>query len=133
MSSRNIMRITFMVTAAVFILSLSACSQSPNVQGEILVGLTNQAAPLIQHRQQPDPLNTGVPSLDALNKKWQVQEMSALFPDLSPDDQTALQHGLLGMYKLVVPKKTNLQAMIRDYETDANVVYAEINQTVEIK
>jgi hypothetical protein len=59
--------------------------------------------------------------------------MAPLFPDVSPDDEAAVRSGLAGIYKLIVPKGTDLKAMIEDYEADPNIAYAELNQPVEVK
>ncbi|MCS7290598.1 MAG: hypothetical protein NZ699_15825 [Roseiflexus sp.] len=112
-------------------LGVLACSSASGQ--EILIGLTPSSALLLQNPTQPDPLNTGIPSLDALNKKWRVQRMIPLFPNVPPDDAAAIRHGLAGVYKLEVPPGTNLYVMMREYENDPNVSYAELNKPVEIK
>lgn len=124
--------VRWMVTA-VLALGTTVCSSTTSGQDEILIGLTIEAAPLILQPKQPDPANTGIPSLDALNQKWQVQQMIPLFPDVSPNDAAAVRHGLAGIYKLVVPKGTDLKVMIQEYKADPNVAYAELNKPVETK
>lgn len=116
-----------------FVVSIAACANPPVGEREILIGLTVEAAPSIQQPKNPNPTNTGIPSLDTLNQKWQVQRMIPVFPDASLDDPIAVRYGLAGVYKLVVPAGTNLNAMIREYEADPNVSYAEPNQPVEMK
>ena len=78
-------------------------------------------------------MDTGIPSLDTLNRKWNVRRMVRVFPDVSPDDEAAARHGLTDIYKLLVPKGTDLAEMIRDYEADPHIDYAELNQPYEIK
>jgi hypothetical protein len=112
----------------------TACSPSRTSQvGEILVGLKPEAVPALLNRQNPDPFNTGLASLDDLNRAWDVQQMEPLFPDLSPDDEVAARQGLTGIFKLVVPPETNLDSMIAAYRSDPNVDYAELNQIIEAK
>ena len=123
----------WMVTVVFMVLSMSACSGLTGGHDEVLIGLTNDAARFVIEPQQPNPFNTGLPSLDALNRKWQVQRMTPVFPDVSPNDAAAVRHGLAGVYKLAVPRGTNLRAMIREYQSDPNVAYAEINTPVETK
>jgi hypothetical protein len=122
-----------LVVAVMLSILLASCSDRRSQTDEILIGLTNNAIPLLIEPKQPDPLNTGISSLDTLNRKWQVQNMVPLFPDVSPDDEAAVRSGLAGIYKLIVPKGTDLKAMIEDYETDPNIAYAELNQPVEVK
>jgi hypothetical protein len=112
----------------------AACTPSRTSQpGEILIGLKPEAVPALLNRQGPDPFNTGLASLDALNRTWDVQQMEPLFPDLSPDDEVAARQGLTGIFKLVVPAETNLDSMIAAYRSDPNVDYAELNQIIEAK
>lgn len=59
--------------------------------------------------------------------------MTPLFPNVSLDDAAAVRNGLAGIYKLEVPPGTNLYAMMREYEKDPNILYAELNAPVEIK
>jgi hypothetical protein len=59
--------------------------------------------------------------------------MIPLFPGISPNDVVAAKNGLTGIYRLVVPDGTDLMAMIREYQADPNVAYAELNQPVETK
>lgn len=131
--AQQIKSISTYVVAVMLVLNTTACLSAPASRSEILIGLTVEAAPLIFQPKQPDPANTGIPSLDALNQKWQVQQMIPLFPDVSPNDAAAVRHGLAGIYKLVVPKGTDLNAMIQEYEADPNVAYAEVNKPVETK
>jgi|GEM_PF-4083505 len=121
------------IVTVLIIFGAPACSGVIGGQDEILIGLTNDAAQFILQPQQPNPFNTGLPSLDALNRKWRVQRMTPVFPDVSPNDAAALRYGLAGVYKLAVPRGTNLRAMIQEYQSDPNVAYAEINTPVETK
>jgi hypothetical protein len=81
----------------------------------------------------PDLANTGLPSLDALNQKWKVVEMTAVYPNVSADDETAARYGLAGVFKLTVPRGTNLEAMIAEYEADPTIDYAEPNAPATIE
>jgi hypothetical protein len=113
---------------------LASCSPSPPAgNGEILLALKPEAAARLLNPDEPDPNNTGLASLDSLNRKWEVKQMVRLFPDISPDDEVAVRQGLTGMFKLIVPAKKDLAAMLKDYQADPNVEYAESNQAFEIK
>jgi len=114
-------------------LGLAACNQAGNADRSILIGFTPQAFKQLVSPKQPDPLATGIATIDALNLKWHVEQMIPLFPNVSPDDEAAVRNRLAGIYKLVVTSGTDLEAMIRDYEADSNIAYAERNQTIEIK
>lgn len=131
MFSKQIRNRLKIVPLLALILGLLACASASSQ--EILIGLTPSSALLLRNHTQPDPLNTGIPSLDALNKKWRVQRMIPLFPNVSLNDADAIRNGLAGVYKLEVPPGTNLYAMMREYENDPNVSYAELNAPVEIK
>jgi hypothetical protein len=113
--------------------SLMSCATSRTICSEILIAIKPEAIPLLNNPEEPDPFHTGIPSLDSLNRKWDVYQMIRVFPDVSPDDETAARYGLAGIFKLVVPKNTDLTAMIQDYQTDQHVDYAEMNQPYEIK
>ncbi len=112
---------------------LMSCTTSQTTSSEILIALKPEAIPLLIHPEEPDPFNTGIPSLDSLNRKWGVRQMIRVFPDISPDDEAAARYGLAGIYKLVVPRNTDLAAMIQDYRSDPHIDYAELNQPYEIK
>jgi len=113
--------------------TLPSCSISRTTGTEILIALRPEAIPHLIAPKEPDPLHTGISSLDSLNRKWNVHRMIRVFPDVSPEDETAVRHGLAGIYKLVVPQGTDLVTMIRDYKSDRHIDYAELNQPYEIK
>ena len=54
--------------------------------------------------------------------------MLPLYPDVSPDDEIAIQNGLAGVFKLVLPPFTDVDQLIEEYEADAHVAYAEYNE-----
>lgn len=103
-------------------------------QGEsaILIGIKPEALAALKNPQAPDPHDTGIASLDALNVKWGVKAMTRVF-DISPDDEVAVKAGLAGVYKLVASPGTNLTNMVRDYQADAHIAYAEVNAEFEAK
>lgn len=112
---------------------LTSCSTSQTTSDEILIALKPEAIPLLSKPEEPDPMDTGIPSIDSLNRKWKVRRMVRVFPDVSPDDEVAARYGLAGIYKLLVLGGTNLSAMIEDYKADPHIAYAELNQPYEIK
>jgi hypothetical protein len=141
MALRGYARITYskalllMILAVALIFSIlpTACSTSASTNSEILIALKPEAIDYLRQLQEPEPMHTGIPSLDSLNRKWDVLQMVRVFPDISPDDKIAARYGLAGIYKLVVPEGTDLAAMIRDYQADPHVDYAELNQPFEAK
>ena len=112
---------------------LPSCATSQITSSEILIALKPEVIPLLSRPEEPDPFDTDIPSLDSLNRKWNVHQMIRVFPDVSPDDDAAARYGLAGIYRLVVPGDTDLAAMIQDYQSDPHIDYAELNQPYEIK
>lgn len=71
---------------------------------------------------------TGIPSIDALNKKYGVKDFVKVFsPEpKSEKDKTAYRElGLGRIYKFDTVPKADVQAMVAEYEADPNVEYAE--------
>lgn len=99
----------------------------------MLIALKPEAILLLNKPEAPNPLDTGIPSLDALNLKWNVHQMVRVFADVSPEDDAAVRYGLAGVFKLVVPRGTDLDDLIQDYDADTHIDYAEPNQPYEIK
>lgn len=99
--------------------------------GEILIGFKpNFISRLTQYN-----LNfgvTGIESIDNLNSMYGVQMLEPLFLDIEPDDFEAITEGLNGVFKVIVPEKTDLMAMIREYETDPHIEYAEPNLKIKL-
>lgn len=124
------------LTTLIIVLALGglmACAASKTTSSEILIALKPEAIPLLSHPEEPDPFNTGITSLDALNRKWKVQQMVRVFPDVSPDDEAAARYGLAGIYRLVVAGRADVAAMIQGYQSDPYIDYAEPNHPYEIK
>jgi hypothetical protein len=122
-----------LVASLLAVALLASCSASPTADVEVLIGLHPQAVSLLTRPDEPDPLATGIASLDALNRKWKVQQMVPVFASVSPDDDIAARHGLAGVFKLVAPAPQDLAAMIVDYEADPHIAYAETNVKFEIQ
>jgi len=133
MSKLAALSFTILVIALIFSALLTFCSPPQTTGSEILIALKPEAISLLIQPQEPDPMHTGIPTLDALNRKWNVRRMVRVFPYVSPDDEAAARYGLAGIYKLVVPRATNLTAMVRDYRADPHIDYAELNQPYEIE
>jgi hypothetical protein len=104
---------------------------------ELLIAVKPEWVPQLTSTADPTatitPTATGLPSLDTLNEEWGVVQMTALYPNLSPDDETAVHLGLAGVFKLTVPRGTNVEAMIAAYEADPVIEYAEPNAPVTIE
>jgi len=124
--------LVILIAALAFSILLS-CKSSQTPSSEILIALKPETISLLDHPEEPDPFDTGISSLDSLNRKWDVHQMIRVFPDVSPDDEAAVRYGLAGIYRLVVPGDTDLAAMIQDYQSDPHIDYAELNQPYEIK
>ncbi|MCS6847258.1 MAG: hypothetical protein RMN52_06030 [Anaerolineae bacterium] len=116
---------------ALFI-ALAGCQGPGQGESTILIGIKPEAVSALKNPEAPDPRDTGIASLDALNVKWNVKSMTRVF-DVSPDDEAAVKAGLVGVYKLVAPTGTNLAHMLKDYRADAHVEYAEVNAEFEAK
>lgn len=119
------------LAVALSLMLLLSCAASRRTAGEILIGLKPDAILLMDDTKDPDPLRTGISSLDSLNRKWKVNAMTPVFPDVSADDKVATRHGLAGVYRLSVSDGTNLATMVQDYSSDPHVAYAEFNQIYE--
>ncbi len=125
--------LVILVVALALGVVLASCGTAQTTSDEILIALKSEAIPLLSEPEEPDPVDTGIPSLDSLNRKWKVSQMVPVFPDVSPDDEIAARYGLVGIYKLAVPGGTDLDAMIQGYQDDSHIAYAELNQPYEIK
>jgi len=111
---------------ALFALGAVAFADKPDaeaeyVPGEILVKFTATAAT----RGPLAPDDTGLASVNRLNRRFGVQRMEPVFTTLQP--QSTDGYGLSRVYKLVVPPQTDLDAMLAAYQADSNVEYAEPN------
>ncbi len=130
-------QVSCLLCISLIVLALSAilsdCSVPSTDVVEILIRLKPEQVGILSRPQEPDPMDTGIASLDSLNRKWNVRRMVRVFPNISSDDESAARHGLTGIYKLVVPPDINLAAMVRDYRADPNIAYAEPNQPATTK
>jgi len=71
---------------------------------------------------------TGIPSIDALNKKYGVKDFVKVFspePQSEKDKTAYREMGLGRIYKLEMNPETDIQAMVAEFEADPNVEYAE--------
>ncbi len=135
-SARMIYLVAFPLGILVIALASSLLlsrKSSQTTSSEILIALKPEAISNLNRPEQPDPLDTGIPSLDSLNRKWGVYQMIRVFSGISPDDELADRYGLTGIYRLVILGDADLAAMIRDYQSDPHIDYAELNQIYEIK
>lgn len=99
---------------------------------EVLIAIRPADIPLLRDPRNPDPLNTGIPTLDELNRRWDVVAMTPVYPDIDPADATAAEHGLAGVFKLEVPPLTDIDTLLTAYEADAHIAYAEYNEPASI-
>lgn len=119
--------------AAFFLLLVfSSCQENADENVEFVIGIRSEFVPLLVDPVHPDPTNTGISTLDELNAKWTVLEMEPVFPDVSPDDETAQKFGLNGVFKLIVKGGADVDAIIADYQADQHIEYIEVNKPVKI-
>ncbi len=128
----SMLRLRFLLCLLCLLALLAGCRSPDPSDSAILIGLKAEAVAALKNPHAPDPRDTGIASLDALNAKWNVKSMTRVF-DVSPTDQAAAKAGLAGVYKLVVPFGVNLATMIEDYQADSHVEYAELNAPFQVK
>ena len=89
------------------------------VIGEIIVKLKDDV--MVDISKSPTGIMvTGLASIDALNEKYSVTSIEKVFKKEIPSS-------LSNIYKFILREETNILAVARDYEKDANVEYAEPN------
>jgi len=98
---------------------------------EILIGLRPELTQRVAG-QRVTPSQTGIVSLDRLNRKYAVQQISPVFTHLNLDDPIAVRYGLAGVFRLTVPAGTDIWAMIAEYQGDPAMAYAEPNRIYRI-
>ena len=98
-----------------------------------MIAIKSEAVSLLSNPDNPDPANTGIPSLNDLNQKWKVKKMEKVFPGIAADDDVAARYGLAGVFKLEVDANTDVGEMIKDFENNPFIDYAESEQTFEIR
>lgn len=137
---RRVLPITVMCIAGLSLLSLtpgigsdSRASIAPSlplegsfVPNEILIGLRPEVVQSLAGQRIP-PGQIGIASLDQLNRKYAVQQVSPVFKQIDLTDSVATKYGLAGVFKLTVPVGTNIFAMISEYLRDPAIAYAEPN------
>lgn len=126
-------QVIYLGLVILFLLYSPACRASEEASIELLIGIKSESILLLVDPTNPDPTNTGITSLDELNANWDVLEMKPVFPDVSSDDEAAQRSGLSGIFKLIVGGKTDLDAMLAEYQADQHIEYIEVNKPVEIK
>ncbi|WP_376792868.1 S8 family peptidase [Thermoflexus sp.] len=96
------------------------------VPNEILIGLKPEVVQNLAG-QRTSPGQIGIASLDQLNQKYAVQQISPVFTQIDLTDPIATKYGLAGVFKLTVPAGTDIFAMVREYQRDPAIAYAEPN------
>jgi hypothetical protein len=102
---------------------------SPTV---LIITLTPSARARLITPDAPDPTNTGLPSLDRLNRAWRVTHMTPVFPDVDPADPVAQRHGLTAVYRLTAAPLPLPRMMARAYAADPHVESVEIPGDIAI-
>ena len=121
--------ILLVIIALVGLMALAGCVTDR--RQEVLIGISPDGVVLLRDRADPDPVATGIESLDALNREWGVESMVPVYPDVAADDELAAQYGLAGVFKLVLPAQTDVEDLIAAYEADPHIEYAEANAPAE--
>jgi subtilisin family serine protease len=101
------------------------------VPTEILIGLRPELAQRVAG-QRVTPSQTGIVSLDGLNQRYAVQQISPVFPHLELGDPAAIKYGLAGVFRLAVPAGTDIWAMMAEYQGNPAIAYAEPNRIYRI-
>lgn len=101
------------------------------VPNEILIGLRSEVVQNLAG-QKMTPGQVGIASLDQLNQRYAVQQISSVFTQVDLADPIAIQYGLAGVFKLTVPAGTDIFAMIAEYQRDPAIAYAEPNRIYRI-
>ena len=73
-------------------------------------------------------VTTGIPSIDALNKKYGVKDFVKIFSPEPKSEKGMTAYRELGLgrvYKLETSPEADVQTMVAEYEADPNVEYAE--------
>lgn len=96
------------------------------VPNEILIGLKPEVVQNLAG-QRRFPGQIGVASLDQLNQKYSIQQISPVFTQIDPTDPIAIKYGLAGVFKLTVPAGTDIFTVMSEYRKDPAVAYAEPN------
>jgi hypothetical protein len=100
------------------------------VPGEIIVKFTAEVARA--STWQAGQATTGIASIDALNRKYNVRAMELVFPEAAEDASLAAQYGLTRVFKLAVAEDTDLFTMLEEYNTDPSIEYAELNMVIRV-
>lgn len=106
------------------------------VQNEILIGLKPdvlaQVAAHASNAGSASIASFGIASLDWLNRQYAVQTIVPLFNEIKATDEAAMQYGLNGIFKLVVPPGIDIFTMMVDYRNHPAIEYAEPNRIYRI-
>jgi len=108
--------------------------------GEILIKFTDEVE--LQISSNRGIIETGVNSLDVLSNRWQVTEMEKVFKNsekkaiieynVFPNGEKRKIPQLFNIYKISVPVEKDLETLIKEYEKNPNVEYAEYNGIANI-
>jgi thermitase len=118
----------FFVLAFVNAVSQSARAETGTefVPGVIMIKFAESVKADLEKKE--GYIATGIPSMDALNKKYGVKDFVKVFsPEpRSEKDKTGYKElGLGRIYKLEMNPETDVQAMVAEYKAVPNVEYAE--------
>ncbi|TET46292.1 T9SS type A sorting domain-containing protein [candidate division TA06 bacterium] len=97
------------------------------VPGEMLVCFTKEANERISLRDSGGFVSVGIPSVDELNMTYQVYDGKRLIWWDKNMSEAAKEHGLDRIYYLHLPKDSDIEVIVAQYEKDPNVEYATPN------
>lgn len=119
---------------------LPASSPSPTpsafpqaVPGELLVKFSptySKKAPSVMALSAQGMVVTGIPSLDALNKRFGVKLLSAVSPITTTQIQAMSGTSLTGLYSMKFSQLQDQVTVMQAYSKDPNVLYVEPNYYV---
>ena len=109
-------------------------------KGEILVRVKDNIPVVVAKRR--GVIQTGVGSIDRLNEKWEVSQMTPVFRSAKknstrqmvsfPDGKTKQLEQLFNIYKVKFSEDSDANAVLAEYKSLPEVEYAELNGSAGI-
>jgi subtilisin family serine protease len=111
------------MAAAIFLFSLGLFAQNKDyVPGNMLIQFKTELRGSIVIVKQGGIALTGIPTIDEMNRRWQVQEIKKVILDPNPDD-IAKRMGLDLLYLFTFPKATDIGPIMAVYQASRYVKY----------
>ncbi len=115
-------------------LAFAIDGQNAWAPGEVIVKFKDDL--VVNLVQEDGIIKTGLPSIDAINTRYQLKEMERLFPIMAerkaasvktPSGRVIEVPNLVNIYHLKFDPTSNMQEIISAYRNDPHVLYAEPN------